>query len=74
MPVQRQSSLQCPSETPFGHYGGEKAEPAIGKMCELVSGHESHANGCPRRRPSLVNMNIAYHLQLHGVCPQSEIG
>ena len=40
---------------------------------ELVSGHESRANGCLQRRRALVNMGIAYHLQLHSESRHSDI-
>ena len=41
---------------------------------EPVSGHESRVNVRLRRRLALVDMDIAYHLQLHSQTRHSEIG
>jgi hypothetical protein len=41
---------------------------------EPVFGHESRADVRLRRRLALVDMDIAYHLQLHSQTRHSEIG
>jgi len=51
---------------------GEKGKLRRGE-CGLVSGHESRPNDCLRWRLALADMDIAYHLQLHGESRDSDI-
>jgi hypothetical protein len=72
MPFRLQLNLRYPSEMPFIVIVGEKGKSRRGE-CELVSGHESRTNGCLRWRRALVDMDIAYHLQLHSESRHSAI-
>ena len=72
MPFRLQLNLRYPSEMPLVVIVGEKGKSRRGEY-ELVSGHESHANGCLLWRRALVDMDIAFRLQLHSGSRHSDI-